>query len=180
MKNLKLLLTATVCSGLLHASEPSILDVSPHAIASFKTIFQKNQESLELISYGGSFIEKGEFVGSSQFEVRDTRPLRGGILMWMGEGRGAKNNDIFLIFLIESGLLGVVGGVIGIALGIAIGKGVEYIAFVQLGSPFLKAVFGLPLILGALAFSFVIGAASGVLPAMQAAKLRPTDALRYE
>ena len=93
---------------------------------------------------------------------------------------GAKNNDIFLIFLIESGLLGVVGGVIGIALGIAIGKGVEYIAFVQLGSPFLKAVFGLPLILGALAFSFVIGAASGVLPAMQAAKLRPTDALRYE
>ena len=99
MKNLKLLLTAMVCSGLVWASEPSILDVSPHAIASFKTIFQKNQESLDLISNGGSFIEKGKFVGSSQFEVRDPRPLRGGILIWMGEGRGTKNNEIFSLDL---------------------------------------------------------------------------------
>ena len=42
---------------------------------------------------------------------------------------GAQNKDIFLIFLIESGLLGLVGGIIGVALGIGIGKGVEYIAF---------------------------------------------------
>jgi putative ABC transport system permease protein len=93
---------------------------------------------------------------------------------------GAKNQDIFLIFLIESGLLGLVGGAIGILLGVGIGKGVEYIATVQLGTPYLTAVFGLPLILGALTFSFVVGAASGVLPAMQAAKLKPADALRYE
>src|SRR3989338_2243561 len=99
MKNLKLLLTATVCSGLVYASELPVSDVSPHAIASFKTIFQKNQESLDLMSYGGSFIEKGEFVGSSQFEVRDTRSLRGSILMWMGEGRGTKNNEIFSLDL---------------------------------------------------------------------------------
>jgi len=92
---------------------------------------------------------------------------------------GAKNQDIFLIFLIESGLLGLAGGAIGIILGIGIGKGVEYVAALQLGSNFLQAVVGLPLILGALTFSFVIGAASGVLPAMQAAKLKPTDALRY-
>ena len=93
---------------------------------------------------------------------------------------GAKNNDIFLIFLIESGLLGLVGGAIGILLGIGIGKAVEYVALIQLGSPYLKAVFGLPLIIGALTFSFLVGAASGVLPAMQASRLRPTDALRYE
>ncbi len=61
-----------------------------------------------------------------------------------------------------------------------IGKGVEYIATAQLGTPYLQAVFGLPLILGALFFSFAVGAASGVLPAMQAAKLKPADALRYE
>jgi putative ABC transport system permease protein len=93
---------------------------------------------------------------------------------------GAKNKDIFLIFLIESGLLGLTGGIIGILFGIGIGKGVEYIAAVQLGTPFLQAVFGFPLIAGALAFSFLIGAFSGVLPAMQAAKLKPADALRYE
>ncbi len=93
---------------------------------------------------------------------------------------GAKNSHIFLIFLIESGLLGLVGGAIGILLGVGIGKGVEYVATVQLGTPYLTAVFGLPLILGALFFSFIIGAGSGVLPAMQAARLKPADALRYE
>jgi len=31
-----------------------------------------------------------------------------------------------------------------------------------------------------LLFAFVVGVLSGVLPAMQAAKLRPTNALRYE
>lgn len=93
---------------------------------------------------------------------------------------GAKNSDIFKIFLFESGLLGLVGGAIGILIGIGIGKIIEYIAAIQLGSSFIRAVFGVPLILGALAFSFLVGAISGVLPAMQAAKLKPADALRYE
>lgn len=93
---------------------------------------------------------------------------------------GAKNSDILWIFLFESGLLGLVGGIIGILMGIGIGKTVEYIAAIQLGTPLLQAVFGFPLIVGALTFSFIIGAISGVLPAMQAAKLKPAEALRYE
>ena len=36
------------------------------------------------------------------------------------------------------------------------------------------------LIFGCLIFGFVIGAVSGVLPALQASKLKPTEALRYE
>ena len=35
-------------------------------------------------------------------------------------------------------------------------------------------------IIRALAFSFLIGTISGVFPAMQASKLKPVDALRYE
>lgn len=93
---------------------------------------------------------------------------------------GAKNSDILWIFLFESGLLGLVGGTIGILLGVGIGKAVEYVATVQLGTPFLRAIFGWQLILGALAFSFIIGTLSGILPAMQAAKLKPAQALRYE
>ncbi len=93
---------------------------------------------------------------------------------------GAKNSDILWIFLFESGLLGLVGGAIGIALGIGIGKAVEYIATAQLGTPYLTAVFGLPLIIGSLVFSFVVGCLSGILPALQAAKLKPAVALRYE
>jgi putative ABC transport system permease protein len=93
---------------------------------------------------------------------------------------GAKNSDILQIFLFESGLLGLVGGAIGVALGTALGKGVEYFATVILDTTLLRASISLELIVGALTFSFLIGSLSGVLPAMQAAKLKPADALRYE
>ena len=93
---------------------------------------------------------------------------------------GAKNSDILFIFLFESGLLGLVGGAIGIGIGIGLGKIAEYFAASALGTDLFHAVFPWYLIVGALAFSFFIGTISGVLPAMQAAKLKPADALRYE
>lgn len=93
---------------------------------------------------------------------------------------GAKNSDVLLIFLIESGSLGLVGGAIGVILGIGIAKLVEFIAQQTLGSNMLGASISIELIIGALLFSFFVGAASGVLPARQASKLKPVDALRYE
>ncbi len=93
---------------------------------------------------------------------------------------GARNLDILFIFLFEAGLLGLVGGTIGIGIGIGLGKGVEYIASTMLDTDLLQAIFPLYLIIGALFFSFLIGTLSGILPAMQATKLRPADALRYE
>ena len=93
---------------------------------------------------------------------------------------GAKNSDILYIFLFESGLLGLVGGAIGVGLGVALGKSVEYIAKTALGTNLLQASISLSLIIGALTFSFLIGTLSGILPAMQAARLKPADALRYE
>ena len=92
---------------------------------------------------------------------------------------GAKNSDILLIFLFESGLLGLVGGMIGIGIGMGLAEGVVYVLGASVGN-FLQAYFPFYLILGALAFSFFIGIASGILPAMQASKLKPADALRYE
>jgi len=93
---------------------------------------------------------------------------------------GAKNSDILFIFLIEAGLLGLVGGVIGIFIGIGLGKGAEYIAGFALRTNLLKAAFPVYILGGALLFSFLIGTLSGIFPAMQAAKLKPADALRYE
>jgi len=93
---------------------------------------------------------------------------------------GAKNSDILMIFLIESGLLGLVGGLIGVAIGLGLSKGAEYIASVQLGTNLLRASTDPVIILGALAFSFIIGSLSGILPAYQASRLNPVDALRYE
>ena len=93
---------------------------------------------------------------------------------------GAQNKDILLIFMIESGLLGLAGGAIGIALGIGLSKLVEFLAFKFLGTSLIKAFFPWYLIVGSLLFSFLIGTISGLLPARQAASLKPVDALRYE
>jgi len=92
---------------------------------------------------------------------------------------GAKNSDVIKIFLIESSVLGLVGGVVGIILGIVMAKAVESAATTTIMIP-LKAYIGLDLIVGAILLSLVIGTLSGVLPARRAAQLEPVDALRYE
>ena len=93
---------------------------------------------------------------------------------------GARNSNIMWIFLIESGIIGMTGGAIGCAIGIAISKSIEYASSTQLGVDYLKASTAPELIIGALMFSFLVGMLSGTLPAMRAARLKPTDALRYE
>ncbi|MBI2671166.1 ABC transporter permease [Candidatus Woesearchaeota archaeon] len=93
---------------------------------------------------------------------------------------GAKDSDILLLFLIESGIIGFVGGAIGVLIGVGIGKLMEFVAFQVFGSPLVKASFPPYLIIGALVFSFLIGTISGLLPARQASKMNPVDALRYE
>ena len=91
---------------------------------------------------------------------------------------GAKNSDVLLIFLIESGLLGLVGGIIGVAMGLGMSFGASAIANSAFGSEILKVSFSLPLVLGAIGFSFFMGIISGVLPALQASKMEPVEALR--
>lgn len=90
---------------------------------------------------------------------------------------GAANNTVLALFLMESGLIGAVGGGIGVLLGLSISKSVEFIALAQ-GFESLKAYLGMDLILGAIIFSFVLGSLSGTLPARQASKLQPVEALR--
>ncbi len=92
---------------------------------------------------------------------------------------GAKNKDILMIFLIESGLLGFAGGAIGVIIGISIAKLTEFI-IAQTDNSIIKAALPWWLIVGALLFSFLVGAISGVAPAYRASKLKPTEALRYE
>jgi len=93
---------------------------------------------------------------------------------------GAKNSDIMLIFVIESGVLGLVGGLIGVGVGIVVAKAIEYVALVYVGSDMLRASMNPVIIMGCLVFAFTIGLVSGVLPSYQAGKLKPVDALRYE
>ncbi len=93
---------------------------------------------------------------------------------------GAKNRDILKIFLIESGLLGLVGGIIGVILGLIICYSAEKIALIYLKTNLLQAYYSWYLITGSLLFSTLIGIISGVMPAINASKQNPIDALRYE
>ena len=92
---------------------------------------------------------------------------------------GARNSSIFGLFLIESGILGLFGGVIGIILGYLLAKIVEFAAKGFLGEGIIQVTFPIWLIAGSLGFAFLVGTISGVLPAMQASRMKPVDALRF-
>lgn len=90
---------------------------------------------------------------------------------------GARNSNILLLFLFESGILGLAGGVVGVLIGLGISKVGEVVAQ-QLGAEIFRASFSPLLILGALLFSYLVGTLSGILPARQASRMNPVDALR--
>ena len=90
---------------------------------------------------------------------------------------GATNNDIQLIFLLESGLLGLTGGAIGLFLGVVISKGIELGVLLAFGESLIKATIPLWLALGALTFALLLGTLSGTLPARKASRLKPVEAL---
>ena len=91
---------------------------------------------------------------------------------------GARNYDILKIFLIESGLIGLVGGIFGTILGSSMAL---IIGSFATNSGFLLIIKLEPtVLLFGLLFAFFIGVISGILPAIQASKLKPVDALRYE
>lgn len=92
---------------------------------------------------------------------------------------GAKNKTITTIFLIESGIFGMLGGLGGTLLGLIFAKSIEM--YFQIHPLFyLKADVSPGLILFSITFSFLVGCISGYFPARAASKLKPVDALRYE
>ncbi len=92
---------------------------------------------------------------------------------------GAKNSDILLVFVVEAGLIGLVGGALGVLLGYIISSIGGSIAAAS-GFALLKPAYPISLIIGCLMFSLLVGAAAGFFPARRASKLKPVDALRYE
>jgi putative ABC transport system permease protein len=90
---------------------------------------------------------------------------------------GARNSDIFFQFFTESGLLGLVGGIIGVIIGFGIGAG-GTLAINSLIGAEVSPQINIPLIIGSLVGSFLVGSVSGIIPALNAAKQNPVDALR--
>ncbi len=91
---------------------------------------------------------------------------------------GAQNKNILLVFLVESAFLGLVGGIIGAIIGLSLAFMVSGIASSALGGIDLQVAVSWPLLLLSIGFSLLIGILSGVVPAYQASKLNPVEALR--
>ncbi len=155
--------------------EDFVVQTSSELIASFNAVFNIIQVVFVGIA-AISLLVGGIGIMNVMFTAVLERTREIGVM----KAIGARNSDVLWLFLIESGLLGVAGGVIGIIIGAAISKSVELGANTAFGPGTITAVFPLWLIVGALVFSFVVGALSGVLPARRASRLRPVEALRYE
>ncbi len=86
---------------------------------------------------------------------------------------GARKKDILSQFLFEAVLISLLGGIAGVVLGFSIAWGVS------LFSEWNTVVTGFSIFLS-FTFSVAIGVIFGTYPAMNAAKLDPIEALRYE
>ncbi|MFH0860147.1 MAG: ABC transporter permease [Candidatus Altiarchaeota archaeon] len=149
------------------------VETAEAAIEAFKTVLNIVQSFLVGIA-AISLIVGGIGIMTTMYTSVTERTKQIGIM----KAIGARNSDIMRIFLIESGLLGMVGGIIGVVFGLMLSKGVEQLAHYY-DIELFTAWISWELIVGALTFSFIIGCVSGVFPARKAARMNPVDALRF-
>lgn len=94
---------------------------------------------------------------------------------------GCDMDELLYLFLLESGILGGIGGVIGIVLSYGITQfGINYIGVKLLGMPKGTHLAILPpeLAVGAFLFSVVLGLLAGYFPARWASRLKPMEAMQ--
>ncbi|MFH2101414.1 MAG: ABC transporter permease [Candidatus Micrarchaeota archaeon] len=85
---------------------------------------------------------------------------------------GAKDRHIVALFLIEAGMLGLIGGALGIVLSL--------LASALLSSLDIPTLITFDLVALGLVFSVAVGIIAGVAPARNAARISPVEALKYE
>ncbi|VVB56916.1 MacB-like periplasmic core domain protein [uncultured archaeon] len=86
---------------------------------------------------------------------------------------GASESVILRLFLIESALLGLGGGLIGALIGVLVSTGIS-------ATGLLTPIVSPELVFGACLFSTLLGLGSGFIPARNASRLTPVEALRFE
>lgn len=87
---------------------------------------------------------------------------------------GARESQIIIQFLSESILISFMGSMAGLALGVGLSQGVGRFVMGY------NVPFSIWPVFLSVTVAVVVGLASGVFPALKAAKLNPIDSLRYE
>lgn len=90
---------------------------------------------------------------------------------------GAKNSDIFMIYILQAGIFGLLGAILGIIGGAAGGLAFGTWAGAN-GYSFLEITISPMAVISLLLFGFIIGAFSGFVPAYRASKLLIVETFR--
>ena len=104
-----------------------------------------------------------------------------GMLMAMGVSR----RSIMMIFIMESGIMGLLGAVLGVAVGILIALKLGSITF-EMGEEAYAGVSTFPFIVriqdavAIILFTFLLNLIAGIYPARRASKLDPVEAMSGE
>lgn len=92
---------------------------------------------------------------------------------------GCRIRDIQLMFLLEAGFIGFIGGVIGVGLSYGLSALVNYFVAGALGVEKLSQI-PIWLALVSILFAIVVGMLSGLFPSIRAMRLSPLAAIRNE
>lgn len=85
---------------------------------------------------------------------------------------GARNADILIIFLLNAALIGFVGGILGTIIGFGLAALLTMIG--------LTSIVTLNTVIMTLGIAIIVGMISGFIPAINASKLNPVEALRRD
>jgi putative ABC transport system permease protein len=88
---------------------------------------------------------------------------------------GATKFDVLITFLVESGMIGLIGGAFGAAIGIGFCR-----IITMINLPLPSPVTPIEWVFIGLGVALAVGIVSGIYPAYKAARMRPLEALTYE
>lgn len=151
-------------------------ETNPEIIQTLKVEGTSNAVMLGLIIVIASF-----GIVSTLFMAVMEKTKEIGMLMAMGVPR----RSIMMIFVLESGLLGLLGAVLGVTLGAAISIYMGSITF-EMGEGAYGGVSTFPFIVRIqdaviiVIFTFLLNLIAGIYPARRASKLEPLEAMRIE
>lgn len=149
-------------------------ETNPEILQTLKLEGTSNYISMSLIIIIASFgIVSTLFMGV----MEKTKEI--GMLMAMGVPR----RSIMMIFIMESGILGLLGAILGVTLGAALALQMgsyEYEVEVMAGITSIPFVVRIQDAVIIILFTFLLNLIAGIYPASQASKLKPVEAIGRE